>query len=378
MEREPKEGETVDDVRAERLDELAREGPADVLTGLEWVEKLGSDHATTVVTFGYNLTTDVFPKTAIPVPACITDALRGLYRIEMQLRDTIKDLNAPIYPSEPTSYYRTIRANKADDVWRDVPRTHSGGGSGQQLEGAKLVLALSRASDFKNNDSSTSAKGQPVQEKKAGTKTRNESPPKKVVGMNEQKTSKTNASTSKASVEGKERAPKTATGITQYAFHTVQVNTSAGGRNDALVTLLEGWRKGGDVLVVTEDAVEAEINKLDQCALKDGEYLDKVFQKLPKSKQLGDITGVIKRAVDVARKAAAAEVCRVITDAILNPALPPVVQPLPVQQGPAQQLPPQQLPPQQGPVRQRPAQQRAVPDGAGQKPATGPKTKAKK
>jgi hypothetical protein len=119
--RQLKDGQPEAEAEDERIRELSSGEPADELAGLEYVERFESNHATTVVTFGYNLTTDFLPKSTTPVSPAITSALRALYRIEMQLRDQIRDLDAPIYPSEPTSFYRTIRANKADDSGAKYP-----------------------------------------------------------------------------------------------------------------------------------------------------------------------------------------------------------------------------------------------------------------
>lgn len=101
------------------------------------------------------------------------------------------------------------------------------GGSGQQLEGAKLIRSL--------------------QERRAGE-------------------------------GGQAKGP----GYQVLARHTVQVETSAGRRNDLIVALLNGWwaAGAGDPYDVREKLLLDEINKLDQCALKEGEYLKKVYSNL--------------------------------------------------------------------------------------------------
>jgi hypothetical protein len=325
--------------------------PADELSGLRRVEESGVDHSTTIVTFGYNLTTDFLPKTQTPVSPGISTALQALYRIEMELRNKIRDLGAPIYPSEPTSFYRTIKGNNAADVWRAVPNTKAGGGSGQQLEGAKLLVALTGSGESKNVSTNTTKSEKSGPEKKTASKARNESP-QKVVGKEEKSVK---GFTAKSGSGGMQREAKNASGFIQHAFHTVQVDTSAGGRNDKLVALLEGWRIGADTTAVKEDLVIAEINKLDQCALKHGEYLDKVFAKIPTPNKMSDsIVGMIAKLVESERVRAATAVCDAIRAEILNP----VPQQGPLQQGAQQQGPQQQVPVQQNP---QPVQQGGQP-----------------
>lgn len=174
---------------------------------------------TTLVTFGYDLTT------AGTIPP-ITGILQDIYSKEMDLRDRIQELGAPIYPSEPTTFYRPTVNGEVTGMWTHAEKQHVGG-SGQQLEGAKLTRSL--------------------QERKAG-------------------------------VGGQAKGP----GYQQLAFHTIQVETSAGRRNDAIVQLLNGWWSdgNGDPDYVREKLLVDEINKLDQCALKKDEYLKKVYTNL--------------------------------------------------------------------------------------------------
>jgi hypothetical protein len=336
------EGKTKEQVDQERVAQFYDEDfkPGDELTALQSIEATKASNATTVVTFGYNLTTDFLPKSNVQISPAIATALRALYRIEMEVRDQIRDLRAPIYPSEPTSFYRTVKGNNAADVWRGVPDAKTGG-SGQQLEGAKLVLTL------KNNDPSkqiTGSKGKTEKEPEPKAKARNESPTKATAKSVKGNSVKESAPTSSFV----KPEPKMASGIIQFAFHTVQVDTSAGGRNDNLVTLLNNWLVGRDASKVDEAAVEAEINKLDQCALKKGEYLDKVLAKLPKPSDFKDsVVGQIEKLISDERARAAIAVCTAIRSEIANPMQPQanhgvgqqgVGQPAPVQhQAQAQQ-----------------------------------------
>lgn len=229
----------------------------------------------------------------------------------MQLRDQIHSLQAPIYPSEPTTFYRLASGGKADALWRNVAAQKTGG-SGQQLEGAKLLLALEGGGKAKHDQPSTndSKSTEPSKTSKAPSTTNN-SPKAPDAKKNPTKflTPTTNRSADKPS-----EAPR---GAKQYAFHTVQVQTSAGGRNDALVRLLHGWLAEANVDKVDVDAVEAEINKLDQCALKAGEYLDKVFAKLPgPAEKTGVMAQLIDEAIKKQRTTAAVEICDEIVRAI--------------------------------------------------------------
>ncbi len=82
----------------------------------------------------------------------------------------------------------------------------------------------------------------------------------------------------KAGEGGQQKGP----GYQQLAYHTVMVETSAGRRNDLIVELLDGWwaNGDGDPDYVRDDLLVAEIDKLDQCALKKDEYLKKVYTNL--------------------------------------------------------------------------------------------------
>jgi hypothetical protein len=97
-------------------------------------QEANTQHKSTLVTFGYNLVTG---GTQEPV----TGILRGIYKCEMELRARIVEVGGPAYPSEPTTYYRPVQTGKMDNPWQLVEKQTTGG-SGQQLEGAKLVKAL--------------------------------------------------------------------------------------------------------------------------------------------------------------------------------------------------------------------------------------------
>jgi hypothetical protein len=173
------------------------------------VEQAGQIYAkNTLVTFGYDLIT---AGTQPP----ITAILSAIYAKEMALRDKIAELGAPMYPSEPTTFYRPRGAGSMDAPWHAMEGQHVGG-SGQQLEGAKLVKAMSAGDG----------------------------------------------------------------GLGHYTFHTVRVQTGAGARNDALVALLDGWLQAQDPWRVKADEIEARINELDQSALRHNEYLNKVVANL--------------------------------------------------------------------------------------------------
>lgn len=90
----------------------------------------------TLVTFGYNLTT---PGTT-PMVASI---LANIYKKEMQLRDKIGEAGGPLYPSEPTTYYRPRAEGTMDAAWNNMEKEKVGG-SGQQLEGAKLARSMGK------------------------------------------------------------------------------------------------------------------------------------------------------------------------------------------------------------------------------------------
>ena len=81
----------------------------------------------TLVTFGYNLTT-------AGTSPMVTSILAGIYRTEMQLRDKIAEVGGPLYPSEPTTYYRPVARGSMTDAWNAMEGKKVGG-SGQQLEG---------------------------------------------------------------------------------------------------------------------------------------------------------------------------------------------------------------------------------------------------
>lgn len=165
----------------------------------------------TLVTFGYNLTTD-------GTSDIVKKILRAIYRCEMALRDKIAETGAPMYPSEPTTYYRPVAQGSMTDAW-DIMEGQKVGGSGQQLEGAKLARSMGE-------------KG----------------------------------------------------GLLHVTDHSIAADTSAGARNSGLVTLLEGWWNdgNGDPEQVKADEIADEINKLDQSALRDDEYLGKVPGNLGK------------------------------------------------------------------------------------------------
>jgi hypothetical protein len=195
-----------------------------------------------LVTFGYNLTT-------AGTSAVVTRILKGIYRCEMMLRDKIYLTGAPLYPSEPTTYYRPRAQGSMTDAWNAM-EGQKVGGSGQQLEGAKLARAM------EDNG-----------------------------------------------------------GLLHVADHSIASDTSAGARNNDLVALLEGWWNGGegDPEKVKADAIEAEINKLDQSALRDGEYLGKVPGNLGKEltqDQFDEVTKLVKKY----RKHAATESAKLLVD----------------------------------------------------------------
>ncbi len=180
-------------------------------TKLQEVEDAGQIYnANTMVTFGYDLAT---PGTQAPV----TGILAGIYRKEMELRDAIAALGAPMYPSEPTTFYRPRDSGTMDAAWNAMEQQNVGG-SGQQLEGAKLVKAMNAGDEAKRH----------------------------------------------------------------YTYHTTQVETGAGARNDALIALFNQWLAPGqdDPNVVKVADIEARINQLDQSALRHDEYLSKVAPNL--------------------------------------------------------------------------------------------------
>ncbi len=208
------------------------------------VEGAEQFNANMLVTFGYNLTT---ANTAYPIKEILT----SIYRKEMELRDKIAELGAPMYPSEPTTYYRPVtppdgeKLRSMDQAWANMEGIQVGG-SGQQLEGAKLARALKELRSYRHK-----------------------------------------------------------------TFHAVMVETSAGRRNAELVALLAGWWKDGtgDPTAINEAKVEAEINRLDQSALREGEYLDKVRKNLGVELQGWQIEE-IKKLVAQYRQEAAREACQ--------------------------------------------------------------------
>lgn len=210
--------------------------PSDELRTLGLVEDEALSHGNVLVTFGYNLTT---PGAQGPV----REALEQIYTTEMELRDRIATLKVPMYPSEPTTFYRPVRSGSMQAAW-NVTEDQVTGGSGQQLEGAKLAKALK-------------AKG----------------------------------------------------GYKHFTFHSTKVDTAAGGRNDRIVELLNGWwnNGAGDPDAIDWRLLDAEINKLDQSALRDKEYVEKVLGNLghPVSSELsseiaGLVTSYRKRAAEEA------------------------------------------------------------------------------
>ena len=80
--------------------------------------------ANTFVTFGYDLVT---AGTAPP----ITGILQNLYEKEMALRDAIAATGLPMYPSEPTTFYRTRDVGTMDAAWTAMEGQGLKGGSGQ-------------------------------------------------------------------------------------------------------------------------------------------------------------------------------------------------------------------------------------------------------
>lgn len=199
-----------------------------------------------LMTFGYDLTTE---GTEPPV----TGILTRIYQLEMQLRDEIAALGAPMYPSEPTTFYQPRIGGDLNGPWLEMEKEHVGG-SGQQLETAKLARAMTK--------------------------------------------------------DG---------GYTHFVYHQVMVETSAGGRNDALVRLLNGWYADGlgDPDLIRDDDIEARINALDQSALKHNEYLSKVPGNLGLKLKAGSfkkIEGLVERY----RKLAVAEAAGMLRNAILD------------------------------------------------------------
>jgi hypothetical protein len=71
-------------------------------------------------------------------------------------------------------------------------------------------------------------------------------------------------------------------GFQHRVFHTVMVDTSAAARNNEIVNLLNGWYAGGqgDPTQIREGDLEAAINNLDQSALRHDEYSAKVLRNL--------------------------------------------------------------------------------------------------
>jgi hypothetical protein len=107
------------------------------------VESDGAAYAKpTLVTFGYNLVT---AGTAPP----ITGILQGIYAKEMALRDAIAELGAPMYPSEPTTFYQPRIGDSVAGAWTAMEGERVGG-SGQQLEGAKFARALNKTTGYEH------------------------------------------------------------------------------------------------------------------------------------------------------------------------------------------------------------------------------------
>lgn len=114
-------------------------GPNDVNHGeikvLKGIEGTGKTEQTNVLaTFGYNLTS----ANASPI---VQRLLKMMYSAEMELRLAIKLKGGPMYPSEPTTYYHAVKEGSFEDAWASMESVKVGG-SGQQLEGAKLAQAL--------------------------------------------------------------------------------------------------------------------------------------------------------------------------------------------------------------------------------------------
>jgi hypothetical protein len=205
---------------------------------LQMVEEDGPVYRSNVlVTFGYNLTT-------ANAQGPVREALAEIYTTEMELRDRIASFGVPMYASEPTTFYRPVVAGAMNEPWVTSEREGTGG-SGQQLEGAKLAKAL-----------------------------------------------------------------KKTTGSHHYTFHQIKVDTAAGVRNDSIVALLNGWWNNGtgDPAHIQPQQLEHEINQLDQSALRDNEYLDKVIGNLG-HKLEGNLSQQIARLVTEYRRLAAARAC---------------------------------------------------------------------
>ncbi|MEM7030172.1 MAG: DUF4157 domain-containing protein [Chloroflexota bacterium] len=215
---------------------------------LEEVEQKAQTYVRpTLVTFGYDLVT-------AGTQAPITGILSRIYAIEMELRDKIAELGAPMYPSEPTTFYQARINGNLNAQWAVMEGVNVGG-SGQQLEGAKLARAM-------DNDG----------------------------------------------------------GKNQYVFHTIMVQTGAGSRNDALIALLNGWYNNGqgDPALFRADRIEQEINGLDQSALRQDEYLNKVVGNLG-----GELDNMVHNQIQALvikyRKRAAEEACKALKAAIPAP-----------------------------------------------------------
>jgi hypothetical protein len=223
------------------------------ITKLKAVEDEGTAMAkNTLVTFGYNLTT------AGTTPM-VTGILANIYKKEMALRDKIGEAGGPLYPSEPTTYYRPRAQGSMTAAWSAM-EAQKVGGSGQQLEGAKLIRAME-------------ANG----------------------------------------------------GALHVTDHSIAADTAAGARNNALVALLEGWwnNGAGNHDDVDTSKIIAEINKLDQSALRDNEYLSKVPTNLGKGAGKpgalsGDQHTAIAKLVTDYRKAAAVEAAFTLVNALTH------------------------------------------------------------
>jgi hypothetical protein len=198
-----------------------------------------------LVTFGYNLVTaDVSPF--------IAGILRGIYGKEMELRERIAELGGPLYPSEPTTFYRPIAQDSMNAAWNAMEAVPTGG-SGQQLEGMKLARALRAAGGG---------------------------------------------------------------GMIHRHYHTRMVDTGAGHRNDRLVAELESmWNDGEGGVWPAPERIEARINELDQSALRHGEYVDKVMTRMGVVIGPG-VKDSVEAEVTTYRKAAAAEAARTIRQAL--------------------------------------------------------------
>lgn len=143
----------------------------------------------------------------------IQQMLKQVYADEMGLRDELSQLGVATYPIEPNTFYKFSGQQTSTTAWTGMEAQNVGGGGGQIKEGLKL-LSSAQATEGRNV-------------------------------------------------------------VFQHTFHNVQIDTDAGGRNQALIQLLQPQAtdaSNGILPTLTSIQVEAVLQNMDQSYFRPNEW----------------------------------------------------------------------------------------------------------